>query len=166
MPNVTMNVGSQMQSRRNAGIAKPSRRKLRRALALLERGVRSQAHGEKRNGDMNVELVEFTRQALATGIERKEIADTLRRAGWAEYDVKAAMDAFVDVAFPVPVPRPKPYLSAREGLVYLILSLFLSFCFFLSLFLFFFFFFFFFFFLFFFFFFLLVFCLFPFFFFY
>ncbi len=116
-----MNVGSQMQSRRNAGIAKPSRRKLRRALALLERGVRSQAHGEKRNGDMNVELVEFTRQALATGIERKEIADTLRRAGWAEYDVKAAMDAFVDVAFPVPVPRPKPYLSAREVFVYLIL---------------------------------------------
>lgn len=70
---------------------------------------------------MNVELVEFTRGALATGIGRKEIADTLRRAGWAEHDIKAAMDAFADVAFPVPVPRPKPYLSAREVFVYLIL---------------------------------------------
>ena len=70
---------------------------------------------------MNVELVEFTRQALARGIERDEITETLRRAGWADYDVKAAMDAFADVAFPVPVPRPKPYLSAREVFVYLIL---------------------------------------------
>ena len=70
---------------------------------------------------MNVELVEFTRGALATGIGRKEIADTLRRAGWAEHDIKAAMDAFADVAFPIPVPRPKPYLSAREVFVYLIL---------------------------------------------
>lgn len=42
---------------------------------------------------MNVELVEFTRRALATGIGRKEIADTLRRAGWAEHDIKAAMGA-------------------------------------------------------------------------
>jgi hypothetical protein len=70
---------------------------------------------------MNVELVEFTRRALATGIERDEIAATLRRAGWAEYDVKAAMDSFADVVFPVPVPRPKPYLSARQVFVYLIL---------------------------------------------
>jgi hypothetical protein len=70
---------------------------------------------------MNVELVEFTRAALATGIGRKEIADTLRRAGWADHDIKAAMDAFADVAFPVPVPRPKPYLPAREVFVYLIL---------------------------------------------
>lgn len=70
---------------------------------------------------MNVELVEFTRQALATGIGRKEIADTLRRAGWAEHDIKAAVDAFADVTFPVPVPRPRPYLSAREVFVYLIL---------------------------------------------
>jgi hypothetical protein len=66
---------------------------------------------------MNVELVEFTRRALATGIERDEIAATLQRAGWAEYDIKAAMDAFADVAFPVPVPRPRPYLSAREAFI-------------------------------------------------
>jgi Domain of unknown function (DUF5671) len=70
---------------------------------------------------MNVELVEFTRAALAKGIEREEIADTLRRAGWADHDVKAAIDTFADVPFPIPVPRPKPYLSAREVFIYLIL---------------------------------------------
>lgn len=70
---------------------------------------------------MNTELVEFTRQALARGIGRKEIADTLRRAGWAEPEVSAAIDAFADVAFPIPVPRPRPYLSAREVFIYLIL---------------------------------------------
>ncbi len=70
---------------------------------------------------MNAELVEFTRTALAAGTGRQEISDILRRAGWAEPDIKAAIDAFADVTFPVPVPRPKPYLSAREVFVYLIL---------------------------------------------
>ena len=70
---------------------------------------------------MNAELVEFTRKALAAGVERQKIVDTLQRAGWAEYDIKAAMGAFADVAFPIPVPRPKPYLSAQEVFIYLIL---------------------------------------------
>jgi hypothetical protein len=70
---------------------------------------------------MSVGLVEFTRAALEKGIGREEIADTLKRAGWAEHDIKAALNAFADVAFPIPVPRPKPYLSAREVFIYLIL---------------------------------------------
>src|SRR5690348_12483498 len=70
---------------------------------------------------MNAELIEFTRRALAAGTERQEISVILRRAGWAEPDIKAAIDAFADVTFPIPVPRPKPYLSAREVFVYLIL---------------------------------------------
>ena len=70
---------------------------------------------------MNAELVEFTRRALAAGKDRQEISDTLRQAGWTEPDVNAAINAFADVAFPIPVPRPKPYLSAREVFVYLIL---------------------------------------------
>jgi hypothetical protein len=70
---------------------------------------------------MNAELVEFTAKALTAGIERQKIADILQRAGWAEYDIKAALGAFADVEFPVPVPRPKPYLSAQEVFVYLIL---------------------------------------------
>ncbi len=70
---------------------------------------------------MNAELVEFTRSALAAGKARREVADILHHAGWAEPDIKAAIDAFADVPFPIPVPRPKPYLSAREVFVYLIL---------------------------------------------
>jgi hypothetical protein len=70
---------------------------------------------------MNAELVEFTRRALAAGKDRQEISDILRQAGWTEPDVKSAINAFADVAFPIPVPRPKPYLSAREVFVYLIL---------------------------------------------
>jgi len=70
---------------------------------------------------MKGELVEFTRSALAAGKRREDIADVLRRAGWAAPDIRAAIDAFADVSFPIPVPRPKPYLSAREVFVYLIL---------------------------------------------
>src|SRR5215471_11670091 len=70
---------------------------------------------------MSAQLTDFTGKALAAGIGRSQIAETLRQAGWAEHDIKAAMDAFADVSFPVPVPRPKPYLSAREVFIYLIL---------------------------------------------
>jgi O-antigen/teichoic acid export membrane protein len=70
---------------------------------------------------MNAELVEFTRRALAAGKERQEISDILRRAGWVDPDIEAALDAFADITFPIPVPRPKPYLSPREVFVYLIL---------------------------------------------
>lgn len=76
---------------------------------------------EPKGPDMNAELVEFTRSALAAGKERQEISDILRRAGWVEPDIEAALDAFADITFPIPVPRPKPYLSAREVFVYLIL---------------------------------------------
>lgn len=70
---------------------------------------------------MNAELVEFTRQALAKGVERREIADTLERAGWAKAEVAAALAAFADIPFAVPVPRPRPYLSAGEVFLYLIM---------------------------------------------
>jgi Domain of unknown function (DUF5671) len=70
---------------------------------------------------MNAQLSDFTGKALAAGVGRQQIADTLRQAGWAEYDIKAALGAFANISFPVPVPRPKPYLSAREVFVYLVL---------------------------------------------
>ena len=70
---------------------------------------------------MNTDLIEFTRRALAAGTGRRELSDVLRRAGWTEADIKAALDAFADLTFPIPVPRPKPYLSAREVFIYLIL---------------------------------------------
>jgi membrane protein YqaA with SNARE-associated domain len=71
--------------------------------------------------EMNSELLEFTRQALAKGVERPEIEETLRQAGWDATDVKAAIGSFADIKFPVPVPRPRPYLSAREVFIYLIM---------------------------------------------
>ena len=70
---------------------------------------------------MSAQLIDFTGRALAAGVGRAQIAETLRQAGWAEHDINAALGAFADVSFPVPVPRPKPYLSAREVFVYLIL---------------------------------------------
>jgi hypothetical protein len=70
---------------------------------------------------MNLELVEFTRQALAQNLPRRDIADVLTKAGWQSQDVTAALSAFADVPFAVPVPKPKPYLSAREVFVYLIM---------------------------------------------
>src|SRR5262245_1462641 len=69
----------------------------------------------------NAELVEFTRSALAAGRERQEISDILRRAGWVEPDIEAALGAFADITFSIPVPRPKPYFSAREVFIYLVL---------------------------------------------
>ncbi|MBF0513803.1 MAG: hypothetical protein HQK81_07025 [Desulfovibrionaceae bacterium] len=70
---------------------------------------------------MNAELIEFTRQALAHGVERTQIATTLEQAGWNKADVTAALASFADIEFPVPVPRPRPYLSAREVFIYLIM---------------------------------------------
>jgi hypothetical protein len=72
---------------------------------------------------MNTDLVEFTRQALASGRSRAEIAATLRDAGWAQADIGSALENFAEVDFPIPVPRPKPYLSAWEVFVYLVMFL-------------------------------------------
>lgn len=70
---------------------------------------------------MDEELLGFTRQALANGIEREDIARALQRAGWRETDIAASLGMFADVAFALPVPRPKPYLSAREVFLYLVM---------------------------------------------
>jgi hypothetical protein len=70
---------------------------------------------------MNSELLEFTRQALASGIERSDISKVLQAAGWDESNITAALNAFAEVKFIIPVPRPQPYLSAREVFLYLIM---------------------------------------------
>ena len=70
---------------------------------------------------MNAELIEFTRQALASGASRQEIASTLERAGWDKAEVATALATFADIPFAIPVPRPKPYLSAGEVFIYLIM---------------------------------------------
>jgi hypothetical protein len=70
---------------------------------------------------MNAELLDFTRQALTKGIERPDVAKALTQAGWPDADIKAALDAFAPIDFPLPVPRPKPYLSAYEMFIYLVM---------------------------------------------
>lgn len=67
------------------------------------------------------DLEQFVRDALAKGESRQEIERVLADAGWPQEQLRAALDAYADIAFPVPVPRPRPYLSAREAFLYLIL---------------------------------------------
>ncbi|MEK7073510.1 MAG: DUF5671 domain-containing protein [Patescibacteria group bacterium] len=69
------------------------------------------------------ELQSFVHDALVKGATREQIRETLGKAGWNTDEVKNALNAYADVAFPVPVPRRKPYLSAREAFLYLVLFL-------------------------------------------
>lgn len=65
----------------------------------------------------------FVRDALSQGQPRDAIHDVLKEAGWKDEEIRGAMDAYADVAFPIPVPRRKPYLSAREAFIYLLMFL-------------------------------------------
>ena len=67
------------------------------------------------------ELDVFVRDALLRGEPRPAIETVLAGAGWSPEQVRDALDAYADIAFPVPVPRPRPYLSAREAFLYLLL---------------------------------------------
>lgn len=67
------------------------------------------------------ELERFVRDALAAGVPRPQVESTLAAAGWSEPQVREAMTAFAELAFPVPVPRPRAQLSAREAFEYLLL---------------------------------------------
>ena len=66
-------------------------------------------------------LLQFVKDALARGIPRADIQDTLLAAGWEREQVAAALAGFADTSFPIPVPRPAPYVSAREAFLYLLL---------------------------------------------
>lgn len=70
---------------------------------------------------MSDELTRFVRDALASGVEKRQIRSTLLGARWPEDEVDKALDAFADVEFPIPVPRPSQYLSARDAFLYLAL---------------------------------------------
>jgi uncharacterized BrkB/YihY/UPF0761 family membrane protein len=63
----------------------------------------------------------FVREALARNESKEAIETALVSAGWPAEQIRNALDAYADVAFPVPVPRPRPYLSAREAFLYLTL---------------------------------------------
>ncbi|PWK86822.1 DUF5671 domain-containing protein [Fulvimonas soli] len=74
------------------------------------------------------ELESFVREALVRGCPRQDVARVLADAGWTAEQIRGALSAYAEVAFPVPVPRPRPYLSAREAFLYLVLftTLYLS----------------------------------------
>jgi len=74
------------------------------------------------------ELERFVRDALAAGASRQAVESALATAGWAPDQVRGALAAYADVAFPVPVPKPRAQLSAREAFLYLLLfsTLYLS----------------------------------------
>ena len=67
------------------------------------------------------ELAGFVRESLLRGVARGEVERALGEAGWRPEQVRRALGAWADVAFPVPVPRPRPYLSARDAFLYLVL---------------------------------------------
>ena len=69
---------------------------------------------------MSSNLIDFTERALSKGLERDEIAQALRAAGWPKDEVTAALNAFAETDFPIPVPKPKPQVSARETFVQLL----------------------------------------------
>ncbi|WP_202841472.1 DUF5671 domain-containing protein [Luteimonas saliphila] len=74
------------------------------------------------------ELERFVRDALAAGASRQQVEAALTDAGWTPDQVRGALAAYAEVAFPVPVPRPRVQLSAREAFLYLLLfsTLYLS----------------------------------------
>ncbi|MEO5372909.1 MAG: DUF5671 domain-containing protein [Alphaproteobacteria bacterium] len=70
---------------------------------------------------MSTDILNFTREALATGIPRDDISQALRQAGWPEEDIRNALGAFAEVDFAIPVPRRRPYLTARELFMYMVM---------------------------------------------
>jgi hypothetical protein len=63
----------------------------------------------------------FARESLSRGLGKHEVRKAMLEAGWTEDQARGALDAYADVAFPVPVPKPRPQLSARDAFLYLVL---------------------------------------------
>ncbi len=64
------------------------------------------------------ELSRFTRDALAAGKTREEIAQALTASGWSASEVADALGAYAETPFSPPVPRPQSTVSARDFFVY------------------------------------------------
>lgn len=64
------------------------------------------------------ELSRFTRDALAAGKSRDEIAQALAASGWTPSEVSDALGAYAETPFSPPVPRPQNMVSARDFFVY------------------------------------------------
>ncbi len=73
---------------------------------------------------MAYDLQPFLKQALEQGESKDSVIKALKKAGWPEEEIQAALHKFVLVdGFSLPIPRREPYLSAREAFLYLVLFL-------------------------------------------
>ena len=64
------------------------------------------------------ELARFVHDALSAGRTHQEVHDVLRRAGWSEGEVAAALDLYIEGQHVPPVPRPQAFVSARDSFFY------------------------------------------------
>ena len=67
------------------------------------------------------QLESFVKESLQCGKARGDVVQALQEAGWPNAQIRAALEAFADVAFPVPLPKPRPSLSARDAFLYLVM---------------------------------------------
>ena len=71
------------------------------------------------SGTQNLEW--FARESLLRGLGKPEVRKAMLDAGWAEDQIRNALDGYADVDFPIPIPKPRPQLSARDSFLYLVL---------------------------------------------
>lgn len=99
------------------GRARPRARRHRRGRELL---FRSRA-GRTVLAAMNPELQQFVREALARGIPREQVRETLAAARWRPEEIDAELERWADGPAGLPVPRRRLSLSAREAFMHLVM---------------------------------------------
>lgn len=72
-------------------------------------------------------LIQFVREALATGRSREDIRLAMADAGWSKHEIAEALGSFATTGFTPPVPRPRAHLTARDTFIYLLLFASLAF---------------------------------------
>jgi len=70
---------------------------------------------------MNPDLQQFVREALARGIPREQIRQTLAAARWRAEEIDAELERWGDGPAGLPVPRRRLSLSAREAFMHLVM---------------------------------------------
>ena len=65
-------------------------------------------------------LVEFVKACLERGMTRADIAHAAESGGWSPREARNALDAFADVALPVPVPKKRVSGSPRDAFLHLL----------------------------------------------